>query len=193
MSNKLKCIYLDIDGVLANFHGAALALFGVDPKYGNEITDWDSMPKVIRKYSDPTITNQDFWNRIDNEGEKFWANLDWMPWGKELLYICLNTAPTVLMSAPTNHPSSASGKLYWIQNRMPSYWHKRYCLSPCKHHMAHPGALLIDDGEHNIKAFREHGGWACLIPNTWNSYGYFPKNTEVLNKVQETIENIKRN
>ena len=35
--------------------------------------------------------------------------------------------------------------------------------------MAHPGALLIDDADRNVKRFVRAGGMAYLFPQPWNS------------------------
>lgn len=190
-NSKLKCIYLDMDGVLVDFVGGAFKVFEIDPELRTEVKSWSDMTRVVSEQTNKDIEPEEFWQRIADEGEDFWANLEWLPWGEELLHLCMESAPTVLMTAPTSHHRSASGKLLWINSKMPKDWQKRYAMSPCKHHMAHPGALLIDDGEHNIVAFREHNGSACLIPNTWNSYGYFPTKEEVLEKVQLAIREIK--
>ena len=39
---------------------------------------------------------------------------------------------------------------------------------------AQAGALLIDDSDHNVIQFRNHGGQAILFPQIWNSNHHLP-------------------
>jgi len=39
-------------------------------------------------------------------------------------------------------------------------WHKEKLAAPCR--------LLIDDRSENVKAFRDAGGSAILVPRPWN-------------------------
>lgn len=167
--SKLNCIYLDMDGVLADFCGGALELFGVDKFYAKDIKCWNGHLNVLSERLGRTVSGNEFWRRINSEGSRFWANLEWLPWGIGLLYTCIEFAPVVLMTTPSLHPSSAAGKIEWINKNMPKDLQRRYALTPCKHHMAHPGAMLIDDNEKNINKFNEHGGKGFLWPRSWNN------------------------
>lgn len=177
--SKLKCIYLDMDGVIVDFVGAALALYGVSSSAQTKITSWDGIPVLLTHALQQQVTDQMFWARIDNAGARFWAKLEWTPWGKKVFDLCCQFAPVVLMSTPTRHPSSAAGKLEWINANMDHGWTRRFALTPCKHHMAHPGAILIDDYDQNCSMFEEHGGRAFLFPAPWNEKEY-PTPTPIL-------------
>ena len=48
-----------------------------------------------------------------------------------------------------------------------------------KHFCARPDALLIDDGDHNVEAFRANGGQTILVPRPWNSLHYMPTETHL--------------
>ncbi len=173
INKKYDAIYIDMDSVLVENLPAMLELFGVEEYLGNPawvyVRTWDGMAPLISRILGYKVSEQDFWNKIDEAGEDLWANFPWTWWGKDLYELCQkHTDAVVLMSAPTSHPSSASGKLKWINSQMPHEWRRRYSLSPCKHHMAHPGALLIDDGVHNIEKFQQHGGDTFLWKMPWN-------------------------
>ncbi len=174
---ELRCIYLDLDGVIVDLVGGMARLWELPeaqlPELRRRLTDWDAMPAAISALREEAglegdVTMSRLWNRVARTGRKFWAELEWTPRGQALYELCRATAPVVIMSTPTRSPSSAAGKLSWINTKLPQEARRRYALTPCKHHFAHPGALLIDDAPHNVDAFREHGGEAFLWPQPWN-------------------------
>lgn len=171
---KPDAIYLDMDGVLVDLVGGVFRLYGAQhTAHPRQVKTWDGISKAIAAALEIDLTEAELWERVAAEGESFWANLDWLPWGQDVYEQCNAVAPIVLMSTP-NAPLCAAGKITWIRKHIPKLHQKRYALSPCKHHMAHPGALLIDDGQHNVDAFRAHGGTALLFPAPWNSAGFWP-------------------
>lgn len=62
-------IYLDMDGVLCDFVGAACKLHGRDPA---TVTHWNF-------FKDWGMTAEEFWRPIHEAGEDFWANLEPYP------------------------------------------------------------------------------------------------------------------
>lgn len=167
--NKLKTIYLDVDGVLVSWCGGILKLFGLDPvEYMPQIDAWDALPRVLTRALDRAVTNAELWNRCNAAGPEFWRDLEWTPWGRELFALCDKHAPVVLMTTPSKHPSSAAGKVMWINEHTPKNWTQRFAMTNSKHHMAHPGAILIDDNDVNIAKFASHGGTGFLWPQYWN-------------------------
>lgn len=194
----IKAIYLDCDGVLVNFVGAALSLYGIrdnpnTPSW-SKVKTWDGIKDTVYQETGRTLTDEQLWKRIESEGQAFWAGLEWLPWGKRLFNKCAETAPVVLMTTPTHSPSCAAGKIEWINKNMPKEWQRRYALTPCKHHFSHPGALLVDDSDTNCKNFREHGGQVYQWAMPWNQserdHNYSV--SERLNDFDEYLEQIKR-
>lgn len=177
---KTKCIYLDIDGVLTDFVGAVLELYGRPESDRNLVRSWDGIPAVV------DTNNLCMWERIAGEGQVWWATLPWTEHGEAIAEICERAGPFVLMSTPTREPSCAAGKIEWINQYFPSS-DRRFALTPCKHHFAHPGALLIDDSERNVRAFRENGGEAILWPAPWNAWGREPEEADL-----EWLRNLTR-
>jgi 5'(3')-deoxyribonucleotidase len=168
----LKAIYLDMDGVIVDFVGGVFRTYNLDPGLRTEVSTWDGIPGVLTKYAGHRrggipFTDDDLWKMLGTVGARFWAELEWLPWGREVYDLCSSFAPVVLMTTPTKHPSSAAGKMEWIQKHIPEDGY-RYAMTPCKHHMAHPGALLVDDNDHNVMKFGDHGGTGFLWPATWN-------------------------
>jgi 5'(3')-deoxyribonucleotidase len=166
-----KIINLDMDGTILDFSSGVLSLFGLSPNDNliQKIRFWDALSKVLTEELKREVSNEELWQKIDDAGSDFWANLDWLPWGKELLDICQYHGQVVLMSTPSKHPSSAHGKIEWINRHLKEDAKRHYALTPCKHYMAHSKSILIDDSDDNVSKFIKHGGGAYLIPQPWNS------------------------
>jgi 5'(3')-deoxyribonucleotidase len=73
-----------------------------------------------------------------------------------------------IATAPIDAPSCASGKMIWIQRNLPQWIHRQFLITPCKFVASHPGALLIDDFEDNIRFFQGRGGSTITVPRPWN-------------------------
>ena len=58
-------IYLDVDGVLANFVGATAELFGFDPSV---VDCWDYYPRI-------NMTERSFWDGVKDAGSDFWKTI----------------------------------------------------------------------------------------------------------------------
>lgn len=178
---NLKCIYLDMDGVIVNMLEGVCDLYGYTSAQYDEVyarvDGWDAIPKAMNEVNakhggDLLLRELDsrmLWQDIAQHGDAFWADLEWTPYGKLIFQVCQEAGPVVLMSTPTREPSSAAGKMAWINREMPKDWRRRYAFTPCKHHMAHEGAILIDDSPKNVALFEEHGGNAFLWPQPWNA------------------------
>ena len=160
----ITTIFLDMDGVLADFVGATAGLFGRDPEtlYNGHLRGSYDLAQALG------VTTDKMWRAIDGAGEKFWAELEPYPWAHTLLAHCRRTARTVILSAPSQHPSSTSGKLRWLQSQFGLRF-RDYLLGPRKDACAHHGALLIDGCADNCYRFLAAGGQAILFPRRWNA------------------------
>lgn len=175
----IKYILLDMDGVLAQFAESANKLF---PEPLSEITDWDICNQL-------GISEDAFWERIEAEGEDFWAKLPDYQWGPQLHATLSTIAPVILSSSPSRCPKCCSGKRRWIIERFgPKY--KNYMLGSQKWLLAKPDRVLIDDNENNISAFRKHGGEAILFPQTWNSLAEFARENKQIEYVLQRVKLI---
>lgn len=158
---KVKRIFLDQDGPLADWVGSAAPVFGVEPVD----LDWSTTSDLAKALG---ISTNEMW-RIDALGEDFWANLKPHPWAQELWRRAVVTAPTVVLTTPSHHPSSLAGKLRWMNRHLGNGKPFRdYLIGPRKEMCAAPGSLLVDDRASTCRKFRDAGGLAVLFPRPWN-------------------------
>ena len=161
----VDCIYLDVDGVLVNWVKGAASLFGKTEAdvYANwEPQNFDVAPPL-------GITEDELWEKIDAAGMDWWADLELMPWAKDLYQECLSLAPVYFLTSPSYHWSSAAGKLVWFQKFTGNKHFRNYLIGPPKERCSLEGSVLIDDADRNISAFTKKKGQGVLVPRYWNS------------------------
>lgn len=170
-------VFLDIDGVLADFTGALASLIGLDP---DDIHDrWPAGDyglgwlAVEAGWSDKPDEGM-VWARIDAAGVWWWADLPLLPWFGELLdLLAAGEGEVVLLTSPSRDPAAASGKMHWIQRHFGGHAFRRFLIGPPKYAVARPGALLIDDSDRQVAGWRRppcgrEGGLGVLFPRPWN-------------------------
>jgi 5'(3')-deoxyribonucleotidase len=166
MKPAISTIFLDVDGVLAQWIEAAVSLFGHD--LDDVLTEWSSKsPRPWDLFSVVPESADQAWRQIDAAGADFWADLRLHDCAHEVHEVCHAFAPTTLLTSPSKHPSSHSGKARWIQRHFGIDF-RDYLIGAPKHRAAHPAALLIDDSPHNCQRFRAHGGHAIMFPGHGN-------------------------
>lgn len=137
----MKKIFVDLDGVLTDFEKKLAETLGKKLERG---WDFGNDPKV--------------WAKIDEAGEAFWTNMEWMSDGHELWDFIKDFKPTVL-TAPSRHETSKSGKKIWLKENLPGV---PAIIDSKKEEYAKDGYILIDDREKNIKKWEEAGGIGVL-------------------------------
>jgi len=157
-------IFLDIDGVLANFCSGAF-------RAHNKVWTPD-LPKNWNFYKAWGMTTDEFWAPLENE--EFWHNLHYFWWTKVLYEKCTQLCEDVIFSTtPCKSPYCAVGKLKWMKDLIkhepdPS----EYFLGSQKHLLAGQDRILIDDYDCNCEEFENSGGHALLWPQPWNTANY---------------------
>ena len=173
-------IYCDMDGVLVDFETAAIQQINQD--LGDKTILGKKLNKLRQKLSElgrDFITIKDLhkmdkenrlqaarnymYSRFEND-EEFWANLPWMPGGKELWNYLSKFNPNIL-TAPMQGQGSKSGKQRWIENNL-SPAPKDIFMSHEKYNWATDESgnpnVLIDDFITNTIPWEEAGGQAIL-------------------------------
>lgn len=158
-------IFIDMDGVVADFVSAAMAVHG--HTYVPE--DWPAgfwnLEEVMK------MTTEKFWKRIDEQFEHFWRLLAPYPWAENLIQeVAHSGVPWSFLSSPSSAAASSAGKVQWLQNWRGRHF-RDYILTPAsnKRLLAGPGRVLIDDSDRNCDQWASAGGSAILIPQPWNS------------------------
>lgn len=160
-------VFIDIDGVLADFVGAVC---GVIPEIKQEeVTEWN----FYKKYG---LTDEQFWGEIEKYGPAFWANLDLLPLAADLIRFCYGHFSNVyLATSPCKSPTCEHGKKIWIQKYFGSAF-RDYFITPRKWLLSAPGRILIDDSDDNVSKWNDGGGIGVSLPQPWNEAGKAGRN-----------------
>lgn len=132
-------IYLDVDGVLANFRGECEKYNCIN---GNTV-DWDI---------------------IHQNSPEFWENMEWLPEGKELYEwvknLCAQENLDLFILTSVNYSDGKIGRMNWLKKNIGLDKHHMIVvnLGKEKAYYAEPSALLIDDFRKNCDAFADAGG-----------------------------------
>ena len=147
-------VYLDMDGVLANFDQRFRDLSGMEPKeyeaeYGTE----------------------EFWNFIDEKNKiRFWVGIPVMPGAKQLVDAVKNYDYEIL-TAPSAKKQSRLGKRLWIRNHQDIFGGtpKINFKKAKEKHLVKPELsqydILVDDRKDTINRWNEAGGTGIFYQN----------------------------
>lgn len=160
---KIERIFLDMDGVLVDFVGGVLKLFGKE----DLLETWP--PGEYNLGAVLGLSLNKIWRKID-DAPCWWQGLESYAWASNLRDVCLYyDVPVTIATSPSRSPWSASGKVQWIQSFLGKRF-RNYIITPDKSLLSRPGAVLIDDSDANCKAFDtvSNGGVAVTFPRPWN-------------------------
>ncbi|HKC02389.1 MAG TPA: hypothetical protein VKC17_03700 [Sphingomicrobium sp.] len=130
-------LFLDADGVLADFDHGARRLLGSSPK------------EYIAKHG-----RGPFWKKLAR-APNFFGALPEMPDARILFDAVKHLKPTILTGLPEgNWP--APQKIEWAAEHFPGVPIVT-CLARDKHKHMHPGDVLVDDREKHRPAYEAHG------------------------------------
>ena len=130
-------LFLDADGVLADFDLGARRLLGMRPK------------EFIAKHGRGT-----FWKRLARAGN-FYGDLPEMPDARLLFDGVKHLKPTILTGLPLGK-WAAPQKIEWAAEHFPGVPIVT-CMAADKHKHMHPGDVLVDDREKHRAAYEEAG------------------------------------
>jgi len=186
---KWELIVLDMDGVLADFFGAALAI--MNREYP-DIVPWtrENWPKGEDGGIEPfyDVSPEEFWGHINGE-PNFWYNLPMLPWAKELVRkVKERSERYVIMTSPSLDPQCFSQKYLWLRDKL-KVSHFSIIVGGQKELLAGRNRLLIDDRQKTCGKFIEEGGSAALFPNEQNvNWRYLNDPMNWLDKVFEVYD-----
>ncbi len=176
-------VCFDMDEVLTDFIGAAAKLHEITREELEEVRvpgEWSIEKPIGTIKNDPTFDTNDFWNPIHEAGEDFWYYLNKLPWFddvKRLMEDChLAGGDFRIVTSPSKHPSSYSGKVRWLKTKFGMGFDK-FHITPHKEDLAtYTSTVLIDDREENIYKFTKAGGQGILFPSLGNSLYEYANN-----------------
>lgn len=131
-------IYLDGDGVLADFDKAAFELFGMKAR---------NFEKAFGK--------KEFWKQIHKTGN-FYRNLPLMPDALDLVAGVAHLSPTILTGCPRGDWAQPQ-KMAWAEEHCPGI-PMITCRAADKKKYGKPGDVLIDDRPHYRHEWIKMGG-----------------------------------
>jgi len=160
----LNAIFVDLDGVLADFHTDMARLWDVDAATldqaaSAELGEWGlGVPK------------DDFWPRIQAEGAAFWRNLGKLPWTDRLWAACQAACERVIvLTTPGPFPESAAGKYAWVREQLGT---TKMLIGSPKDVCSGPGHILIDDRVGYTRQWEAAGGVMVPLRRPWTGGGY---------------------
>lgn len=135
-------LYLDLDGVLADFDKAAGARMGTDNIYKYEFV-WGA---------------NKFWEKI-NIDDDFFAELEPMPDAWELIEEVGHLDPVILTALPRDNAERVDRqKRQWVEDNIGHGYKVITCQTKDKPNYCKPGDILIDDRAINRDAWLAKGG-----------------------------------
>lgn len=154
-------VFLDIDGVLADFVGGVCKRLNAANPYDN-ICNWGEFDIVKLLGVEPHF----FWSQL---GYAFWRSLRPTDEYLRILNAVHDfTDNIVLCTSPCKTIGCMDGKEEWVRLYLPNNADS-IVFSRQKWRLAAPGKLLIDDCERNCFLWEVGGGKAILVPRRWNS------------------------
>lgn len=145
-------ILLDMDGVISDWVKSACRVCDVDLN-NKEIRD------KLKNGADlnEIVPDQEMWDKINAEGEKFWLEMDLLPLAKKLYKALTDTGHKVWFctSPGKDNPIPASPKIEYIQKHFKT---NNFIITYDKSICAGPNKILIDDSVKKLKPFEEAGG-----------------------------------
>lgn len=149
-------IFLDLDGVLADFVGHVDAILGGPPRgvtWGRTEEDWwAAYGEALHKSC---------------FGQRFWETIPLTSEAMEIVAAAKQYGELCILTAFGNFEGCIAGKQAWAQQYFPEI-PLVMGNAGSKHFLSHSRAVLIDDKTSNVVEFRREGGSAFLFPRPWN-------------------------
>lgn len=146
---RSRVVYLDLDGVLADFDKAAGQAMGTDNIYKFEFVYGTAA----------------FWNRI-NGYPNFWSRLELMPDATILFDAVRHLDPVILTALPSSNSDRVdAAKRQWVYDNVSKTAKVITCMTKDKPNYCQPEDVLVDDRAVNAAMWRRKGGHFVLHAN----------------------------
>jgi 5'(3')-deoxyribonucleotidase len=180
---EINEIYLDLDDVLNCFTGNVGCAFGLatspdDLSWYKHECGFNIYEAVMLGMENRGIKLRmnfhEFWDSLK---EDFWVACRVSNACYDLINKCVDLVGernVFIATSPTKCPMAGSGKIAWINRKMPDWLSRQYFITPRKWKLSMHGRLLIDDSPENCERWRHAGGVAMLVPKPWSCENYQP-------------------
>jgi 5'(3')-deoxyribonucleotidase len=160
-----KKLFLDLDGVVVDWLGGSMKVCGLTDK---EPAAWAHLKAGNKIDSLIPGGRAALTAKVDAMGPAFWQNLEFLPWGVQLVERLRvefqHTHDFAFLTSPGPFPLAAQGKLRWLLDNFPD---EEMIICRSKELCAHPNAFLVDDADYQIEPFIKDGGCGFLWPNQY--------------------------
>ncbi len=131
-------LFLDLDGVLADFDGFIEKELGIENNRDNE--------------------RPDFWDNLRAYRGRLYYDMPPLPGAKDLFQALASYKPIILTGCPWSLPSAASDKRQWVAEHIDPDVHVITCRSRSKWRYGLRGDILVDDWTKYQGLWEEMGG-----------------------------------
>lgn len=155
-------IFIDVDGVLADFCGATLKRLGIRPDFAWPVG-------IYRMDLALGCPEPEIWRAIDDV--EFWSTLDVLPMARDLVRTLAGHGRARFCTSPSALPECGGAKARWLRERFGDITdasERSVLVMHDKWLCAGPRRLLVDDHAWNVEQWRLCGGRAVLWPAPWN-------------------------
>lgn len=157
-------IFLDMDGVISDWLGAACKLCDIDLN-DEEIRE---AIKTENGWLEDFVDEKTLWKNIGDAGVGYWENLELFPWSKKLYKKLEELGDDfAILTSPGKYTEIASnacnGKVLWLDSHFNNK--EDYIFAYKKFLCANENAILVDDSPNKIDPFNEAGGHGFLWPD----------------------------
>lgn len=159
----LDWIFVDMDGVVADFTGPVSKLHNKEPYPPKNI----ELPAPYFMEETWGMSKEEFLAPTRNV--EFWATLPPFSWTFDLMrFLETVVDPEKIVFLTSGYGSFArAGKQLWIKEHFPAY-KSRFIFTPYKQAISRSNCLLIDDWDKHIDDWRSNQGIGMLFPQLWN-------------------------
>ena len=158
-------IFIDLDGVLANWYKAMFDTMGMNINSHSSFRDALKSGKMLDEING--FDEDDMWDKINSIGPSWWENIEILPWAKELHDAMQELGDVAFLTSPSKNAQSAAissyGKFLWVDKHFGEM--KNCIITWAKHFCANNNTILIDDSSKKVAMFLDYGGFAYKWPN----------------------------
>ncbi len=160
-----KQIFVDLDGVVANWEKRAIEVLGMD---------FESTKNILKNGGDlENLCDVHPWEVLDKKHDEFWNELELFPWAYKMIEKLQTLGEVSFLSSggniynrPVGVGNAGLGKTIWVADKFNDY-KVPLILTKHKYFCAGANSILIDDTPKKIDDFVEYGGHGFLFPHPY--------------------------